>query len=392
MATHFSRTLRALESERPRGWLSLTIAVVLLAAWATWSLYARITLYAASSSARLEATGATYPVAAEIGGRVVRQNLSIGQRVRTGEILVELDAEPQRLARGESQARLDGLGPAIASMRNEIATQEKALVEEREARGAALEEQAALVRETDAALKLAQDDATRIERLFKMGLVPSREQSQAQSEVERRSAAADAARGRLKTMDPDLRSRETDRRARIDRLRSELGLLERDLALEGATIRRLENEIAIRVIRASVDGQVAEAVDVRPGAVLDAGTRVGSVVADTAIRVVAQFEPATSLGRVHPGQQALLRLHGFPSAEYGSIPASVASVADEVRDGLIRVELSPSSNAGSIPLQHGLPGDVVVEVEHVRPAVLLLRSIGAFLNRPVSSLARPHVE
>jgi len=392
MASHFSRTLRALESERSRGWFSLTVAVVLLIAWGTWSFYARVTLYAASASARLEATGAAYPVAPQIGGRVLQQNLSLGQRVRTGEILVELDAEPQRLARGESQARLNGLGPAIASIRNEMATQEKALVEEQEARSSALDEQAALVREADAALKLAEDDALRVERLFKMGLVPQREQSQAHSDVERRSAAAEAARSRLKTMDPELRARESDRRARVDRLRNELVLLERDLAVENATIRRLDNEIETRVVRASVDGQIAEVVDVRPGAVLEAGTRVGSIVAATAIRVVAQFDPATSVGRIHPGQQALLRLHGFPSAEYGSIPASVASVADEVRDGLIRVELSPSKDRSSIPLQHGLPGDVVVEVEHVRPVVLLLRSVGAFLNRPVPSVTRRTVE
>jgi membrane fusion protein (multidrug efflux system) len=56
-------------------------------------------------------------------------------------------------------------------------------------------------------------------------------------------------------------------------------------------------------------------------------------------------------------------------------------VAHERRDGQIRVELGLASDlAFPIPLQHGMPGTVEVEVERVAPATLLLRSIGKRLG------------
>ena len=54
---------------------------------------------------------------------------------------------------------------------------------------------------------------------------------------------------------------------------------------------------------------------------------------------MAEFEPASALGRIHSGQVAELRLTGFPWLQYGTVAARVASVASEPRDGSIRVEL-----------------------------------------------------
>jgi hypothetical protein len=58
----------------------------------------------------------------------------------------------------------------------------------------------------------------------------------------------------------------------------------------------------------------------------------------------------------------------------------VVSVAGEVRNGQVRVELAllPDS-APPIPVQHGLPGTVEVEVDRVSPATLVLRTAGLLL-------------
>jgi membrane fusion protein (multidrug efflux system) len=88
-----------------------------------------------------------------------------------------------------------------------------------------------------------------------------------------------------------------------------------------------------------------------------------------------------ALGRLHPGQPAHLRLTGFPWTQYGSLAATVTTVAHERRDGQVRVELELASHlAFPIPLQHGMPGTLEVEVERVAPAMLLLRSIGKRLG------------
>jgi len=67
-------------------------------------------------------------------------------------------------------------------------------------------------------------------------------------------------------------------------------------------------------------------------------------------------------------------------------------VAHEARDGQIRVELSMLSDPLSvIPLQHGLPGTIEVEVEQVAPVTLVLRAVGkrlGILKSPVDATAR----
>jgi len=89
------------------------------------------------------------------------------------------------------------------------------------------------------------------------------------------------------------------------------------------------------------------------------------------------------LGRIRPGQHARLRLEGFPWAQYGSVSATITNVASEIRDGTIRVEMALDSNPGSrIPLQHGLPGSVEVEIETLSPANLVLRTAGSLLAGP----------
>ncbi len=105
---------------------------------------------------------------------------------------------------------------------------------------------------------------------------------------------------------------------------------------------------------------------------------------------MAEFAAADAVGRIQPGQRARLRLTGFPSTRYGSIPAAVVRVGSEARDGRIRVELDVLPGDGSpLPLEHGLPGTVEVEVERLSPAALVLRTAGKLLDRPAAASSEP---
>jgi membrane fusion protein (multidrug efflux system) len=97
--------------------------------------------------------------------------------------------------------------------------------------------------------------------------------------------------------------------------------------------------------------------------------------------VVAEFEPAKALGRIRAGQPARLRLESYPWAQYGLVRAKVQSVASESRDGRVRVELGIEPEVPSgIVLEHGLPGELEVEVEKASPATLVLRSVGKLVE------------
>jgi membrane fusion protein (multidrug efflux system) len=104
-------------------------------------------------------------------------------------------------------------------------------------------------------------------------------------------------------------------------------------------------------------------------------------VPDGDVRVVALFPPSVALGRVRPGQAARVRLAAFPWTQYGSALAHVTTVAGELQDGQIRVELAlERKDVSGLPFQHGLPAEVNIEIDRASPATLVLRSIGAYTS------------
>lgn len=367
------------------GWRTALVAAILLAVWAAWFLLARVPLYETSSIARVEAAAAAHPVDVRVPGRAVRVNLIVGSAVRAGDVLVELEGDAERLALDESRARLTALAREIDAIGAEIAAEERAIADERRAALVAREEQRAIVREAQAARDVAVEDARRLARLRAGGLIAAADDDRARAEAERRRATADAAAAALVRAEHDERTRESDRRVRIERLRGARSRLEGESATAAAAVKRLEYEVERRVIRAPVDGRIAESADLRVGAVVEEGDRLAAIVPQGPMRVVAHFAPAAALGRVHPGQPGRVRLHGFPWTEYGSLLATVSSVADEVRDGVVRVELAVQSLPAALPISHALPGSVEIEVERVRPASLVFRTLGGWLTRPIAA-------
>ena len=205
------------------------------------------------------------------------------------------------------------------------------------------------------------------------------------SESQRAEAEAKTARLGLgpnvhrSRLDPK-RSRKRKPEARRARLNRDAALLEGEIATAAATIKRCEFDLEQRRIRAPVGGRLGEVAELRIGGFLSEGQRIASIVPHGELRAVAHFSPFTGLGRIRRGQAARLRLDGFPWAQYGSVGASVDSVAYEPRDGRIRVELAVKTNAtSSIPFQHGLSSTVEIEVERLSPARLVLRAAGRML-------------
>jgi multidrug resistance efflux pump len=138
----------------------------------------------------------------------------------------------------------------------------------------------------------------------------------------------------------------------------------------------MQFEVDRRTVRAPISGRIGEAQILRVGSYIRSGEPIGAIVPLGALRIVAEFPPLV-IGRIRIGQPAELRLQGFPWAEYGSIQARVSAVAEEIRNDRVRVELSITPRPVSrVPLQHGLPGSVQVEVERVTPARLVLRAAG----------------
>jgi multidrug resistance efflux pump len=391
MSSSFPRTVEALRIDRFGGSLLVLFLVVALSgAWVVWFSRARITRYEVTATARLEIDQESHGIQSPVLARVEENHLTLGRQVQAGDVLVVLDNNSERLQVEEERKRLAGIEPQIEVLRAQIAKVEQSRSHEQQSTQAALEEAQAKYREADALARQAETDATRLEQLRAEGLAAVRDAEQSRFQAESRKHAAEALRLDAERLQREQHTRESDRNVQLTSLQGQIEKLESDRRTSLATIQRLAYEAERRTIRAPVAGQIAEAAPLRPGTVVDEAEKLGAIVPSGKLRAVAQFPPAAALGRIRAGQRARVRLDGFPWAQYGSIEATVSRVAGEVRDGAVRVELAILSPRGAaaaapVPLQHGLPGSVEIEVEQITPAALLLRTAGSMWGSPRSA-------
>lgn len=388
MAQPFPNTLRALKKDSGRavslGLLALCIAAV---AWTLWLIGARIPLYEVSTQTRLEVRGAALPVHAAVAGTVAVVAVKLGQAVKKDELLFRLDASLQERRLASAQARLAALDPQIQVAQSELRATRSALVAEVAVADLAARQAMARSKEAHISAKLAESEASRYSAL--VDAVPSIEVERARATAEMKQASSAALQLDVRRTQNERKNRQRSGEARIESLRRELATLQGEQRTLLASVAELEEEIARHSIRAAGDGRLGELQPLQVGSYVAQGAKLGTILPAGDLILVAEFEPASALGRIQAGQPAELRLTGFPWLQYGAVAARVASVASEPRDGKIRVELELLPGGPSlIPFQHGLPGSVEVAVESVSPALLLLRSLGRKLDDPAPATPR----
>jgi membrane fusion protein (multidrug efflux system) len=369
--------LRALDENgfRRFGW-ALAIVALLTCAWLVWFVFARV-----SAAARLEVDKAVFPVEAQVEGRVLSSRLDLGRHVEKGEVLLELDASGQRLKLQEEQARLETLLPQVDTLRSELEAQRKTLDAGQLASSARLNEARARHQEVQASLSYSTEEQARLESLRKKDVISEMELLRARSEHEKQRASLDAAEQAVDRLRAERLGQQSGALAQVARLERELAALEGQITTSRARIASLNHELELFVLRAPASGQVGDVARLQRGSEVRRGDKLAVLIPPGQLRVVADFAPSDALGRIRPGQPARLRLQGFPWAEYGTLTATVSTIASEARDGKVRVEcqLGPDSSP-SIPRQHGLPGALEVAVDELSPATLILRAAGQRLG------------
>ena len=291
---------------------------------------------------------------------------------------------PQQLQLSEAQVQAQGLGPQLSRLRTQIEAERGARGEDGQSARLSAREAQNRVSEAEMSARFAEQDLERARKLAAQHMVSTHDLDKAESEAGRLRAAVSALEVAASRVPQDHAARDREREVRIARLQGEIATLDAQRATLQAETSRLIYEIERRRIRAPVDGRIGEAANLRAGAVIAEGEQLGSVVPSGHLLVIAQYAPAAAFGRIRAGEPAILRLEGFPWPEFGTVSATVERVAQEVRNGKVRVELvlsDKSSFRGT--LQHGMPGTLEVTVEQVSPLGLTLRTAGQWLTRPL---------
>lgn len=381
MSTPFSRTMRALDADLPR-WGVLAAVGVTLACWLGWFCFVPVTVWVGTDVARIEVAGDAHPLDAPVAGRVLSIDGALDARVVAGDVIVTLDASDLSLQLQEAEARGRALDERQVSLRAAKGVTEQALVQESVAGTAARAEAEARVRAGQAAAMLAEADATRATAVYATGGISTAAHEEAVQGAVRAVASTEALATGVQRETADRALALSERRAELESILEQLAQVAGEAQATTATIARLRWEIDRYSIRAPTEGRIGDLAPLHVGDLVAAGTRLGAVVPEGELRVVGQFAPADSVGRVAPGQRARVRLDGFPWTEFGSLAATVSAVAAQPRSGRIRVDLAVERDPDSaIPLQHGLTGRAEVAVEEARPVELVLRAAGSLVRR-----------
>jgi membrane fusion protein (multidrug efflux system) len=386
MPSEFRQTSIALRSDREhgrRGLVVLAVMGMLLVLVGLWLVIARVPLYAVSEVARLQAREEIHPVDALVSGRVIAVSLPVGGSVRKGDILLTLDATDVGLRLDEARATQRGLAAQITAIEAEIAAREEALASTLSLGRASLSEAEAARSQTEAEATFANRERTRADLLLQAGVVAEAEADRAKAAMAQADAAVRGRDHRLTVLSTETRRDMADRRAQNESLRRSLAELQGQRDGAGVQVKRLEVERARHTLRAPIDGLLGQIRAPQVGSVVAVGQTVAVVTPETALELVADFAPASAIGRVRPGQRARMRVTGFPWTQYGMLGARVTAVSSEVADGSIRVKLALDEDEpdGMIPRRHGLIGDVEIELDEVSPAILIARAAGQLFER-----------
>ncbi len=389
MSNNFSRTLRALRSDGLAGWtVRALVAALLLVLWGGWFFWGGVTVWAVSERARAEVRDQVFTVDAPVDGQVVAVHIERGQKVTQGDVLVELETFEQEGERDSLVAELTGLRSRREDLIGRIDQEGRALAIWLEASRAMVEEARLNVERAESAAALARSNEARVRKLHEESLLPDEELDRAVSELEQSEAEVQSLRAAAQRTERERASASADRGTEIEQLKADLRVLESQITAIGARIGSLEQQVGLRQIRAPASGTLARVANLRPGAVVDAGDELARIVPSGRIGAVAWYQPAEAVGRIRAGQHARLRLDGFPSTQFGTIPATVSVVDSETTDGRIRVDLDiDADRPTNIQLQHGMVGNVEVEVDRLSPASLLMRAVGKLLDQPAQARA-----
>ena len=338
------------------------------------------------------------PIAARVNGQIAKRLVEDNQRVKKGEVLVQIDDADFAARVKQSEAELEttraqaaaadaqvqvveasakgGLQTARASFSGSsmgVANAEAQLAASR----AGLERSKAEARKGELDLQrtkqLVAGNALPRERLdnaqvafdaTQAALAQAQAQVAAASEMRRlASTRVDEARGRLDQSTPIA--------AQIASARASADLAHARIKVAEATLELARLQLSYTKVMASEDGLVTK-LTVQPGQMIQIGQPLAALVPDRTY-VVANFKE-TQVGRLRPGQPARIRLDAFSGIE---LEGKVESVSGGTG---ARFSLLPPDNASGnfvkvvqrvpvriawskrpeLPLQAGLSADVTV--------------------------------
>jgi membrane fusion protein, multidrug efflux system len=278
--------------------------------------------------------GTIYTVAPRIAGTVMKVNAATNQRVRAGEVLVEIDPDVARTKVKEAASALQAesarggeLETQIASAKKRITAAEAGLARvlaQREELAAAVAVKEADVHAKRVLLDQARVDLQRAESLVAKKVSPQDRLEKAQTAFESAQAALESAQEYKRQAQIALDNHATaiaQARAAVEVEKAALAQTEAALRTHaeqvrgrGVQVELAQLNLGYTSLAAPADGYVTRKA-VEPGNQVQAGQPLLAVVSLEGVHVVANYKE-TQLHSIRPGQRARLRIDALPGREF----------------------------------------------------------------------------
>ena len=293
--------------------------------------------------------GAQVNVGARVSGKVKKLNVNIGDEVKRGEVIAEIEHDDLDANVKQRQAELASVQVQVESMSAKAEAQKKQLeriVSQRELevstakrrlQALAAEGQASIelyesqIRESQAARDYASKDVARMEKLYKGGFLPEQTLDKSKTELATSRSRLESARKQLELtrtkMEEDLALQEAailSAEATLATARQELDTLakttEADIAVLEAGLPKLESllqetriKLSYATVTAPIDGIIGT-VSTQEGETVAAGFNAPTfvtVVNLTQLQVDAYVDEV-DIGKIKVGQPASFTVDAFP--------------------------------------------------------------------------------
>jgi membrane fusion protein (multidrug efflux system) len=376
MFTPFRHTLRQLSLDDGAGSrLSLLTGAAAVGLWLVWGFGGELAQSLPSRLARVEAAEEAHAVEVTVTGLVSGVRVGAGARVHKGEVLALLDPSARQIELSEAEARLaaiEAIQVAAERSGGALAGVASAGASAAEARAAALSVE---IGAEDAAIAQAEAEQQGLAALVEAGAAGAQERDRAAQQLDGRRARLGILRQqRAAALAEAQIARLSTTSAAGDRAR-DAASLQADHAAAAARVARLREELDRCVLRAPIDGTFADQPLLAVGAAVAPGARLGRVVPDGPLQVVAWFDPAAAIGRIAVGQPAEIVVEGAPETRLLPLRGEVAAVSAEADAKGLRVALRLDEGQRG-PLVHGAVVAAEVEVDRAAPLTLLWRRVG----------------
>jgi membrane fusion protein (multidrug efflux system) len=270
---------------RRRRWLTILAAVVLTAGigfGGYWYLVGRF--YETTNDAYLGADSVA--IAPKVMGYVADVAVGDNQRVKAGDVLAHIDPRDYQTAFDSATADLANAQATAANI------------------DAQLSEQQATIAQAQAAVTFSEQEAKRYNDLARTGVGSAQRQQQTESDLAQRRATLAAVQ------------------AHVDVLKTQRRQADAAIAAKTAALDQAKINLAYTTITAPIDGVVGDRT-VRPGQMVQMGTRLMTVVPTQSVYLIANFKE-TQTGHMVPGQPVSISVDSFPGQDIAGTVDSLA--------------------------------------------------------------------